>query len=178
MNTALLLLHGFLGAALVAHAMQKLLVFRVAGTAAYLEAFGFRSPRLMAFAVIGTEFVGGILLGLGLLMPIGAALVAATMLVAARTDHRGKGWFITGSGAELVATNAVVALALASAGGGRYSLDRLLSLDVSGMAWAGAAAVVALAGASLVLSQLFRQVPGRTTHLPSVADSQRLEDAA
>jgi len=100
------------------------------------------------------------------------------MLVAARTDHRGKGWFITGSGAELVATNAVVAIALASAGGGRYSLDRLLSLDVSGMAWAGAAAVVASAGASLVLSRLFRQVPASADRLPSVADSARLEDAA
>jgi putative oxidoreductase len=178
MNSALLLLHGFLGAALVAHAIQKVLVFRVAGTAAYLETFGFRAPHLMALAVIGTEFVGGILIGLGLLMPIGAALVASTMLVAARADHRGKGWFITGSGAEFVATNAVVAIALASAGGGRYSLDRLLSLDVSGTAWAGAAAVVALAGASLVLSRLFRKVPASADRLPSVADSARLEDAA
>ena len=58
MNGALLLLHVFVGAALVAHAMQKLLVFRVAGTAAYLASFRFRAPRLMAFAVIGTEFVG------------------------------------------------------------------------------------------------------------------------
>ena len=178
MNSALLLLHGFLGAALVAHAIQKVLVFRVAGTAEYLETFGFRAPRLMAIAVIGTEFVGGILIGLGLLLPIGAALVASTMLVAACTDHRGKGWFITGSGAEFVATNAVVAIALASAGGGRYSLDRLLSLDVSGTAWAGAAAVVAFAGASLVLSRLFRQVPASADRLPSVADSARLEDAA
>src|SRR5437867_7352606 len=178
MNGALLLLHGFLGAALVAHAMQKVLVFRVAGTAEYLETFGFRAPRLMAIAVIGTEFPGGILLGLGLLTPIGAALVASTMLVAARTDHRGKGWFITGSGAEFVATNAVVAIALASAGGGRYSLDRLLSLDLAGTAWAGAAAAVVVAGASLVLSPLFRQVPGRTTRRRSVADSPPLEDAA
>ena len=83
MNNALLLLHGFLGAALVAHAIQKVLVFRVAGTGEYLETFGFRAPHLMAIAVIGTEFVGGILIGLGLLMPIGAALVASTMLVAA-----------------------------------------------------------------------------------------------
>jgi putative oxidoreductase len=160
MDSALLLLHAFLGAALVAHALQKLLVFRVAGTAAYLESFGFRAPRLMAFAVIGTELVGGFLLGVGLLIPIGAALVASTMLVAARTDHRSKGWYITGSGAEFVATNAVVAIALADAGGGRYSLDRLLGLDVSGTPWAVAAALAALAGATLALSPLFRQMPG------------------
>ena len=178
MNSALLLLHAFLGAALVAHAVQKLLVFRVTGTAAYLESFGFRAPRLMALAVIGTEFVGGILLGLGLLLPVGAALVASTMLVAARTDHRGKGWFITGSGAEFVATNAVVAIALANAGGGRYSFDRLLGLDLSGAAWAGAATAVAVAGASLVLSRLFRRVPGSDTRRPPVPDLARLEDAA
>src|SRR5213078_5370452 len=124
------------------------------------------------------EFAGGLLLGLGLLIPLGALIGASTMLVAARTDHRGKGWFITGGGAEYVATNAVVAIALASAGGGRYSLDRLLGLDVSGMAWACAAAVVAFAGASLVLSRLFRQVPASAARLPSVADSARLEDAA
>jgi putative oxidoreductase len=169
MDSALLLLHVFLGAALVAHAMQKILVFRVAGTAAYLGSFGFRAPRLMAFAVIGTEFVGGFLLGLGLLMPIGAALVASTMLIAARTDHRGKGWYITGPGAEFVATNAVVAIALADAGSGRYSLDRLLSLDMSGTPWAIAAAVVALAAASLVLSPLFRQVPGTAARRPRTA---------
>jgi putative oxidoreductase len=178
MNSALLLLHGFLGAALVAHAIQKAVVFRVAGTAAYLESFGFRAPRLMAFAVIGTEFAGGILLGLGLLIPVGAALVTSTMLVAARTDHRRKGWFITGSGAEFVATNAVVAIALAIAGGGRYSLDRLLGLDVSGAVWAGAATAVAVAAASLVLSRLFRQVPGSAARRPPVADLERLEDAA
>jgi len=159
MNSALLLLHGFLGAALVAHALQKLVVFRLDGTTAYLGSFGFRAPRLMALAVIGTELAGGILLGLGLLIPVGAALVASTMLVAARTDHRGKGWYITGAGAEFVATNTVVALALADAGGGRYSLDPALSLHVSGPLWAVAAAVVAVASAALVLSPLLRRVP-------------------
>lgn len=162
----------------VAHAIQKALVFRVAGTAEYLESFGFRAPRLMAFAVIGTEFLGGILIGLGLLMPLGAALVASTMLVAAFTDHRGKGWFITGSGGEFVATNAVVAIALASAGGGRYSLDRLLSprhvrdcvgwrRSRRGLCGSNSRSLAALS-------------PGtRQRRSPSaVAESARLEDAA
>jgi putative oxidoreductase len=178
MNSALLLLHGFLGAALVAHAIQKVLVFRLSGTAAYLESFRFRAPRVMALAVIGAELVGGILLGLGLLMPIGATLVASTMLVAALTDHRGKGWYITGSGAEFVATNVVVAIALAGAGGGRYSLDRALSFHLSGGSWALAAAVVAIAGAGLVLSPLSRRPPDSVARRPAVADSTRLEEAA
>lgn len=152
MDAGLLVLHGFLGAALVAHAFQKLLVFRLSGTTAYVESLGFRAPRLMALAVIGSELVGGLLVALGLLLPLGALIVAATMVVAARTDHRGKGWFITGTGAEYVATNAVVALALVATGGGRYSLDRALGLHVSGIAWAAATAGVALLAAAVVLA--------------------------
>jgi putative oxidoreductase len=155
-NVGLLLLHVFIGAALVAHGLQKLFVFRVDGTAAYLDALGFRAPRPMAAAVIGSELVGGALLALGLLLPIGSVLVAGTMLVAARTDHRGKGWFITGAGAEFVATNALVVLALTALGGGRYSLDRALGLHLFGNAWLVGAAAAALAGAGLVLSPLFR----------------------
>jgi putative oxidoreductase len=157
MNAGLLLLHGFAGAALVAHAFQKLLVFRLGGTAAYVESLGFRAPRLMALAVIGAELAGGALLGLGLLEPLAAVLVASTMLVAARTDHRGKGWFITGSGAEYVAMNAVVAVALAALGGGRYSLDSAIGLDAAGTVWAVAAAMVALVSAAVVLSTLVRR---------------------
>jgi putative oxidoreductase len=154
MNVGLLLLHGFVGCALVAHALQKLLIFRPAGTSTYLRAFGFRAPRLMAVAVIAAELCGGVLLGVGLLIPVGAAIVVATMLVAALTDHRAKGWFITGSGAEFVTTNAVIALVLAAAGGGRFSLDHAFGLGLAGPAWLAATAAAALISAALVLSPL------------------------
>jgi putative oxidoreductase len=165
-NAGLLLLHGFVGAALVAHALQKLFVFRLSGTTSYVESLGFRWPRLLALAVIGTELAGGALVALGLLLPVGAVLVASTMLVAARTDHRGKGWFITGLGAEYVATNAVVVIALAAAGGGRYSLDTALGLDVAGTAWAVAAAIAGIVGAAFVLTALVRR-----EHLAPAAQS-------
>ena len=148
MNAGLLLLHGFVGAALVAHAFQKLLVFRYEGVVGYVESLGFRAPRLLAVAVIANELVGGTLLALGLIVPLGAALVAATMLVASRTDHLGKGWFITGSGSELVITNAVVAIAIVAVGGGRYAVGPQLH----GAAWAIAAAVAAVVGAAGALA--------------------------
>jgi len=151
MDSGLLLLHVFLGAALAAHALQKLLVFKPAGTAAYLDGLGFPAPRFFARTVIANELVGGVLVALGLLLPLGAAILASTMLVASRTDHRGKGWFITGSGSELVLTNAVVAVVLATVGGGRYSLDRALSLDLTGLGWGVAAALAAVVGAAVVL---------------------------
>jgi putative oxidoreductase len=156
-NAGLFLLHAFLGAALVAHAFQKLLVFRLSGTTTYLESLGFRSPRRMAYLVIANELIGGILVALGLLLPLGAALIAATMLVAARTDHEGKGWFITNAGAELVVTNAVVAVVLAAIGGGRYSLDRVLGLELTGLGFGIAAVVASLAAAGVVLTALRRR---------------------
>jgi putative oxidoreductase len=157
MDVGLLLLHGFAGAALVAHGLQKLVVFRIGATAAYLESVGFRAPRSMAFAVIGAELTGGVVVALGLLMPLGAVLIASTMLIAARTDHRGKGWFITSSGAEFVATNAVIALVLAATGGGRYSLDRALGLHDAGAMWIAGVAVAALLAGGVVLSGLFQR---------------------
>jgi putative oxidoreductase len=156
-NAGLLLLHAFLGAALVAHAFQKLLVFRFSGTTAYVGSLGLRAPRLLAAAVIANELVGGTLVALGLLLPLGAALIASTMLVASRTDHKGKGWFITGSGAEYVVTNAVVAVALAAAGGGRYSLDRVFGLHIESFGWGIAVAIAAIGAAALVLATLRRR---------------------
>src|SRR5580765_7028087 len=76
MNTGLLLLHGFLGAALVAHALQKLIVFRFSGTTGYLRSLGLRAPQLLAAAAIANELVGGVLVGLGLLLPL-ARIIAA-----------------------------------------------------------------------------------------------------
>jgi putative oxidoreductase len=151
-SSALLLLHVFLGLALVAHAGQKAIVFRLDGLTAYLRGFGLRAPRLLAVAAIANELVGGILLALGLLVPLATALVVATMAVAARTDHRGKGWFITGPGVEYVTTNAVLATALAVAGAGRFSLDRAFGIGDAGLAWGVAAAAAGLAAAAVVLA--------------------------
>lgn len=152
MNTGLLLLHVFFGLALVAHAGQKLFVFRISGLSAYLAGFGLRPARPLALAAIATELVGGGLVAAGALIPVGAALVGTTMVVAARTDHRGKGWFITGPGAEYVVTNLVIAVTLAATGGGRYALDSALGWSLHGPVWAAAVAAVSLAGAATVLA--------------------------
>lgn len=157
MNAGLLLLHGFFGAALAAHGLQKLLTFGVSGTTAYVESLGFRAPRMLALAVIGNELVGGALLAVGLLMPLAVLVVASTMLVAARTDHRGKGWFITGAGAEYVVTNAIVAVVLAALGGGRYSLDAALGIDVTGIWWAAGVAGGALLASGFVVAAFQRR---------------------
>jgi putative oxidoreductase len=79
------------------------------------------------------------------------------MLVAARTDHRGKGFWIYAGGSEYVLTNAVVVIGLAFAGAGRWSLDALVGWDVSGWPWGVGAAAAALAGAATVLARFRRR---------------------
>lgn len=105
-----------------------------------------------------SEAAGGILLALGLLTPVAAALVAATMLVAVRTDHRGKGFWIYDGGFEYALTNAIVVLGLAFNGAGAWSLDRVVGRDVAGWPWGVGAAAVAVAGAAGMLG-LFRDRP-------------------
>ena len=57
-----------------------------------------RPGRHMALAAGFNEFGGGLLLALGLLMPLAAVMIASTMLVASLTAHRGKGLWNTNSG--------------------------------------------------------------------------------
>jgi putative oxidoreductase len=81
---------------------------------------------------------------------VAALLIASVMLVAALTDHRGKGLWIINGGAELVLTNAAVAVGLAFNGPGAWSLDRAIGWTVSGLWWGIGAAVLALVAGAVV----------------------------
>jgi putative oxidoreductase len=120
----------------------------------------------MAGSAGSVEVLGGLLVATGLFLPLGAALVASAMLVAARTDHRGKGLWIFNYGSEHVLTNAAVVIGLAIAGPARWSLDNALRWDVHGLAWGIGAAVVALIGGGSVLA-LFRRPDAAITPNPA-----------
>jgi putative oxidoreductase len=87
-----------------------------------------------------------------LFTPGAAALIAATMLVAARTDHAGKGFWIYNGGNEYVLTNTAVVLGLAFSGAGEWSVDNAIGWDVTGVAWGLAALGAAVLGAAGVLA--------------------------
>jgi len=55
------------------------------------------------------------------------------MVVAALTDHRGKGYFIFKGGSEYVSMVSMVAVVIAALGPGRWSVDYVLGFDD----WAG-----------------------------------------
>ena len=74
------------------------------------------------------------------------------MLVAARTDHAGKGLWIYNGGFEFVLTNAAVVIGFAFAGAGQWSLDGAIGWDVAGTWWGLSAAFVAVLGGGTVLA--------------------------
>ena len=162
MALGLLIARLALGLAMAAHGTQKLFGwfggYGPQGTGGYLESQGYRPGVLFAWALGLGEVGSGLLTALGLLGPVGPALMISIMLVAAVVGHAGKGFFATGGGSEVPLTYAAGALALAFAGPGGLSLDALVGLE---RLWTPTAAWVAIvAGAVLAAGNLaVRRVP-------------------
>src|SRR5438067_8627652 len=117
---------------------------------------GFRPAWLWAHGLGIAEFGGGLLTALGLLGPIGPIGISAAMLTATVVVHWAKGPWGNEGGYEQTLTNLAVAISLALAGAGAYSLDALLGLNVP-VSWSEAVAVVALLG--VIVSVVTRQAP-------------------
>jgi len=162
MDIGLFALHVIPGALFMGHGAQKLFgVFGghgIDGTGGFFESLGLKPGRLHARAAGSAEFFGGLLLALGLLVPLAAAVLIATMLTASLTAHRGKGVWAQDGGYELPLVYATIAFGLAAVGAGDISLDNALGLDLAGSEWAlGALGAGLLGGLGAVGS-------GRLTH--------------
>jgi putative oxidoreductase len=129
----LLLVRLVIGLGFAAHGAQKLFGwfggYGLAGTGGFFESIGFKPGRFFAFAAGFAELVGGLLIALGLLGPIGPMFVIAAMLVAIVTVHLRNGFFATGNGVELPLLYLLVAVYYAFAGYGPLSLDAVLGLS-------------------------------------------------
>jgi putative oxidoreductase len=123
----------FLGLLMAAHGSQKLFGwfggYGLDGTGGFFASLGFRPGRLFAMLAGATELGSGILIALGLLGPVGPALMLSVMIVAAVSVHWQNGVFASANGIELPLLYAVGAVALALTGPGRFSLDAVLGLD-------------------------------------------------
>lgn len=84
-----------LGVMWIAHALLKLLVFTLPGTAQYFASIGF--PGFLAYPVFAVELLGGIALLLGLYARQAALALVPVMAVAAWV-HAPNGWVHTSAG--------------------------------------------------------------------------------
>jgi putative oxidoreductase len=155
MSYGILLLRIILGSIISAHGAQKLFGWfgggGPRGTAGGFEQLRFRAPLLMAFAAGLAEFGGGLLIATGLLTPLAALAIAVVMLNAIGTVHWRNGFWNTAGGYEFNLLVLTAAVAIASTGPGRFSLDALIGWDdnISGLWWgAGVIGLSALVAAT------------------------------
>jgi len=121
---AALVLRLSLGLMFIAHALLKLLVFTLPGTAQFFQSLGL--PGLFGYAVFAAELVGGVLLVLG----IGTrwvALALVPVLLGATWAHLGNGWLFSApkGGWEYPAFLTAAAVVQALLGDGAYALANL-----------------------------------------------------
>jgi putative oxidoreductase len=159
-DLALAVIRLTLGSVMLAHGINH--VFRggkIAGTAGWFESLGMRPGRLHAWLASLTEIVAGVMLLVGLLVPLAAAATLGVMLVAWIVNHRGNGFFTfrPGEGWEYVMTLSAVSFAMAILGGGRWSLDHLFDLDgLAGTTGLVIALVVGVGGTAALLAVCWR----------------------
>ena len=132
MDQGLLVARIVLGLLMAAHGTQKLFGWfggpGLSGATGFMASLGFRPARLFATAAAAGEIAGGMLLLLGLLGPVGPAIILSIMIVAAVTVHW-HGVFAASNGVEVPLLYATGAVALALTGFGRYSMDAALGLQ-------------------------------------------------
>ena len=123
-DVGLLILRLVLGLTMAAHGLNKFFGGgRIPGTAGWFESIGMKPGKFHATIAASTETAAGLGLAAGLLTPIPAAGFVSLMIVAAWTVHRANGFFIVKEGWEYNLVLATTAVAVATFGAGRLSLD-------------------------------------------------------
>jgi Predicted membrane protein len=134
LSFGLLIVRIVVGLLMIGHGSQKLFGWfggpGLKGVTGMLQSMGFKPAGF--WAVIGAlgEFGGGILLVLGLLTPLGAVAIFASMLMAVLKFHWKAGLWAQGGGYEYPLTLGIVALAGGIIGAGNYSLDALIGFSL------------------------------------------------
>lgn len=126
-SAGLLIARIILGVVLIAHGWQKFNEWTIAGTTDAFTGMGVPAAGIAAPIAAAIELVGGILILIGLITRIAAALVALQMVGAGIWgDHVSSGVMVTVSGWELVMVIAAVAVILLAAGPGQYAADNFI----------------------------------------------------
>jgi putative oxidoreductase len=148
------------GPMLVVHGYNKVFgAGGIEGTTRWFEALGLKPAFVHARLAAATEIGAGTLITLGAASPLPAAAAIGLMTTAARTDHKGKGFFMFKNGWEYVGVVAAVSAAMAALGPGRYSIDHLLGRRRHGLRWALLAAIFGVTNAAVLLATSYHPEP-------------------
>ena len=127
------------GGLIAGHGTQKLLGWfdgpGLDGAAKFMDSLGYHPARTAAVAASLTETIGGGLLLVGLLTPLGAAMVVGAMVNAVAANAP-RGIWASNRGYELPLLYAVSAVAIAATGPGQLSVDALFGAATWGGVWA------------------------------------------
>ena len=130
----LLILRLGIGLIIAAHGAQKLFgVWGGPGMAKWTQSvhrLRIRPAQPWAWVAALSEFGGGVMLGLGLLSPLGSLAIIGAMLVAVATVHLANGFWNGKRGYEFNLSLIVGAAAIAFTGPGTYSLDNALGIHL------------------------------------------------
>ena len=133
-DMAWLLLRLVVGITFVMHGSQKLFgAFNgpgVQGFAGFLGSLGVPAPILFSWIVSLVEFFGGLALILGIFTRLFALLISVDMTVALLLVHVKNGFFAGAGGFELVLLLLASALALATHGAGKWSVEDLMKKEL------------------------------------------------
>lgn len=138
-DLGLLLSRLMLGAVGVFHGAQKLFgAFGgggLEGFSGFLRSLDVPLPSLSALLAALAEFLGGILIALGLFTRVSALAFGFTMLVAIVLVHPGA-FSAANNGMEFPLTLLVLSLTLFLAGPGRFTVARFVTRKAPASAWA------------------------------------------
>jgi putative oxidoreductase len=157
---------GVLGGYLAVHGAQKLFgVFGGAGldkTGAGFEHLGLTPGTPMAAFAGGSELVGGTLIAIGALHPLGPIAVSGTMIVAT-VVHAPNGPLSQKGGYELALTNLGFAALVAAVGPGRHAVGGHLPSNATAVVGGIAAGLTGVAIVKVVRRRRQRSSAGATT---------------
>ncbi|HWE55658.1 MAG TPA: DoxX family protein [Acidimicrobiales bacterium] len=159
-DLAALLLRLTIGPMLFVHGYNK--VFGkggLKGTTGWFDSLGLKPAFVHARVAAATEMGAGTLMTVGAASPIPAAAAIGLMATAARTDHRGKGFFVFKGGWEYTGVVAAVAAVIAALGPGKFSVDAVRGRSRSGLRWGLLAAVFGMASSAGLLAASYRPEP-------------------
>jgi putative oxidoreductase len=156
-DSAALLLRLTIGPMLFTHGYNK--VFGkggLEGTTGWFDSLGLKPAHVHARMAAATELGAGTLITVGAASPLPAAAAIGLMTTAARTDHKGKGFFVFKGGWEYTGVVAVVAAVMAALGPGRFSFDALIGRHRSGLRWGIIAALIGVGSSLGLLAASYR----------------------